>query len=162
MQIREARREDVSGILDIYNDAVLSTTASYDYEPATLDARQAWFDAKVSQGWPVFVAEDAGQVVGWSSYGPFRPWPGYLYTVEHSVYVAASQRGKGMGASLLSPLIDHARARGMHAMIAGIDAENGASLRLHARFGFEQVAHFKQVGFKFDRWLDLVFMELLL
>jgi len=162
MTIRAAERDDVPGILDIYNDAVLRTTASYDDEPSTLEARLDWFDAKKRHGFPVFVAEDEAGVVGWSAFGPFRPWPGYRHTVEHSVYVAAPRRGQGIGAALLPPLIARARAMGLHAMIAGIDAANTPSLRLHTRFGFEQVAHFKEVGFKFDRWLDLVFMELLL
>ncbi len=160
--IRAATRTDVPSILDIYNDAVLHTTASYDDDPSTLEARLDWFDAKARHGFPVFVAEDDTGVVGWSSFGPFRPWPGYRHTVEHSVYVAAPRRGQGIGAALLPPLIARAREMGMHAMIAGIDADNRPSLRLHARFGFARVAHFKEVGFKFDRWLDLVFMELLL
>jgi len=160
--IRTAGRADVPGILDIYNDAVLHTTASYDDEPSTLEARLDWFDGKTRHGLPVFVAEDETGVVGWSAFGPFRPWPGYRYAVEHSVYVAASRRGRGIGTALLPPLIERAREMGMHAMIAGIDAANAPSIRLHARLGFERVAHFKEVGFKFDRWLDLVFMELLL
>ncbi len=160
--IRAAERRDVPGILAIYNDAVLRTTASYDDEPSTLAARLDWFAAKERHGFPVVVAEDEGDVVGWSAFGPFRPWPGYRYTVEHSVYVAAARRGQGIGAALLPPLIARAREMGLHAMIAGIDAANAPSLRLHARLGFEQVAHFKEVGFKFDRWLDLIFMELLL
>ncbi len=162
VSIRAAGRADVPGILDIYNDAVLRTTASYDDEPSTLEARLEWFDAKERHGFPVFVAADEAGVVGWSTFGPFRPWPGYRHTVEHSVYVAAARRGQGIGAALLPPLIARAREMGMHAMIAGIDATNAPSIRLHARLGFERVAHFKEVGFKFDRWLDLVFMELLL
>jgi len=160
--MRAAERADVPGILEIYNDAVLRTTASYDYEPSTLEARLDWFATKARHGFPVFVAEDESGVVGWSSFGPFRPWPGYRHTIEHSVYVAAPRRGQGIGAMLIPPLIARAREMGMRAMVAGIDATNAPSLRLHARFGFEQVAHFKEVGFKFDRWLDLVFMELLL
>lgn len=160
--IRAAERRDVPGILAIYNDAVLHTTASYDDEPSTLAARLEWFEAKERAGLPLIVAETGTGIVGWSSFGPFRPWPGYRYTVEHSVYVAATQRGQGIGTVLLPPLIDRARALGLHAMIAGIDATNTPSLRLHRRLGFTQVAHLKEVGFKFDRWLDLVFMELLL
>jgi L-amino acid N-acyltransferase len=110
----------------------------------------------------VLVAETAGDIVGWSSFGPFRPWAGYRYSVEHSIYVAAHWRGQGIGRLLLGPLIDEARALGLHTMIAGIDADNEASLRLHTAFGFEKVAHFRQVGHKFGRWLDLVCMQLLL
>jgi L-amino acid N-acyltransferase len=160
--IRLATPTDLPAILAIYNDAVLHTTASYDYEPATLEARIAWFEARNAQGLPILVATNDDLVVGWSSFGPFRPWAGYRYSVEHSIYVAAERRGQGIGRLLLAPLIDKARGLGMHTMLAGIDADNQASLRLHAAFGFVQVAHFRQVGHKFGRWLDLIFLQLLL
>jgi phosphinothricin acetyltransferase len=127
-----------------------------------MEARTAWYNDKISAGYPVFVAESAGRVVGFSSYGPFRAWPAYKYTIENSVYVAEDERGKGIGKLLIQPLIDSARSKGYHAVIAGIDASNDASIRLHASFGFQEVAHFRQVGYKFGRWLDLKFMELLL
>ncbi|HLZ89488.1 MAG TPA: GNAT family N-acetyltransferase, partial [Puia sp.] len=112
--------------------------------------------------YPVFVAEEEGRVVGFSSYGPFRAWPAYKYTIENSVYVSEEQRGKGIGKMLIRPLIESAKAKGYHAIIAGIDSMNDGSIRLHRSFGFVEVAHFKQVGYKFGRWLDLSFMELLL
>ncbi len=162
-EIRPATYADVPGILDIYNDAVLHTTATYDYDPDTLEGRTAWFAGHIEQDLPVFVAVDAnGQVVGWSSLSTFRARPGYRFTVENSVYVAASHRGQGIGRLLLPPLISAARERGKHVIMAGIDAESEASLRLHAAFGFVQVAYMKEVGFKFDRWLDVIFMQLLL
>ena len=160
--IRPATRSDLPAILRIYNEAVLHTTASYDYEPSTLEARTTWFEAHEANQLPVFVAEGDGEVCGWSALNTFRPWIGYRFTVENSVYVAADQRGQGVGKLLLPPLIEAARQRGMRAILAGIDAENQSSIRLHAAFGFERVAYFKQVGYKFDQWLDLVFMELLL
>jgi L-amino acid N-acyltransferase YncA len=160
--IREAREADVPAFLAIYNHVILHTTAVYRYEPQTIEERRAWYADKLSAGYPVFVAEEEGQVVGFSSYGPFRAWPAYKYTIENSVYVTEEQRGKGIGKLLIRPLIDSARARGYHAIIAGIDASNDASVRLHASFGFIEVAHFRQVGYKFGRWLDLKFMELLL
>jgi len=160
--IREAREADIPVLLEIYNHVILTTTAVYTYEPQTLEAREAWYADKIKGGYPVYVAEQAGQVIGFSSYGPFRAWPAYKYTIENSVYVAEGQRGKGVGKLLIQPLIESAQARGYHAVIAGIDASNDASIRLHASFGFLKVAHFKQVGYKFGRWLDLVFMELLL
>jgi len=160
--IRPARETDLPEILDIYNHVILHTTAVYTYEPHTLEMRKAWYNDKVRDGYPVFVAEEAGQVVGLSSYGPFRAWPAYKYTVENSVYVAAGQRGRGVARLLMAPLIDAARAHGYHAIIAGIDATNEASLRLHRSLGFEEVAHFREVGYKFGRWLDLKFLELLL
>ncbi|HUB60386.1 MAG TPA: GNAT family N-acetyltransferase [Puia sp.] len=160
--IRPARETDLPDILDIYNHVILNTTAVYTYEPHTLAMRKAWYDDKVRDGYPVFVAEDAGRVIGLSTYGPFRAWPAYKYTVENSVYVAADQRGKGIARLLMTPLIEAARARGYHAIIASVDAANEASLRLHRSFGFEEVAHFREVGYKFGRWLDLKFLELLL
>jgi L-amino acid N-acyltransferase YncA len=160
--IRSARETDLPDILEIYNHVILHTTAVYTYEPHTLEMRKAWFASKVSDGYPLFVAEDGSRVVGLSTYGSFRAWPAYKYTVENSVYVAADQRGKGIARLLMPPLIEAARTQGYHAIIASIDATNESSLRLHRSFGFEEVAHFRQVGFKFSRWLDLKFLELLL
>jgi L-amino acid N-acyltransferase len=162
IHIRPATEADLPILLEIYNDIILHTTAVYDYEPHTLDMRKAWYAAKVKDNYPVFVAESGGRLVGFSSFGPFRAWAAYQFTVENSIYVAADQRGNGIGRLLLSPLIQAARERGMHALIASVDAANEASLRLHRSFGFEEVARFREVGFKFGRWLDLVFLELLL
>jgi phosphinothricin acetyltransferase len=162
MHLRPATETDLPALLEIYNDIILRTTAVYDYEPHTMEMRRAWFKAKRDGGYPVFVAEEDKKPVGFSSFGPFRAWAAYQYTVENSIYVAADQRGKGIGKALLPPLIEAARARGLHAMVASIDAANEISLKLHAAAGFTEVARFKEVGFKFDRWLDLVFMELLL
>ena len=161
--IRPATVADLPGILEIYNDAVLNTTATYDYEPRTLEQRAAWFEERSREGYPILVAvDDAGRVVGWSALNPYHARIGYRFTAENSVYVAADMRGKGIGKLLLPPLIAGAQAKGLHAIIAAIDAENAASIRLHAAFGFEQVGHFKQTGFKFNRWLDVVYMERLL
>ncbi len=160
--IRSARETDLPEILGIYNHVILHTTAVYTYEPHTLEMRKAWYNDKVRDGYPVFVAEEAGRVVGLSTYGPFRAWPAYKYTVENSVYVAADQRGRGIARLLMNPLIEAARAQNYHAIIASIDATNEASLRLHRSFGFEEVAHFREVGYKFGRWLDLKFLELIL
>ncbi len=160
--IRAATHSDVPSILAIYNEAVLHTTASYDYEPATLEARVAWYEDHVKEGLPVFVADVGGTVTGWSTFSSFRPKIGYRYSVEHSIYVAPDHQGQGIGRALMYPLITGARERGMHAMVAGIDGENAGSIRFHASFGFVQVGHLKEVGYKFDRWLDLVFMELLM
>ena len=157
--IRPATREDVPALLDIYNWAVLNTTASYDHAPVSLEERQRWFDEKRAGGWPVLVAEDAGRVLGWSTYGPFRAKVGYRHSVEHSVYVAPEVQGRGLGSALLTPLIEGARAEGRHVMIAGVDAENALSLRFHERHGFRPVGRFSQVGHKFGRWLDLIFLE---
>jgi len=165
--IRRAVWEDCPDILAIYNDAVLSTTASYDYEPRSLEHRQQWFASRERERYPVFVAvnssgEDSGRIVGWSALNPYHDRVGYRFTSENSVYVAEDQRGRGIGSRLLAPLIPAAEERGLHTIIAAIDSSNEASLRLHARFGFETVGHFKQVGYKFGRWLDVIYLERLL
>jgi L-amino acid N-acyltransferase len=162
IQIREANEHDLPGILAIYNDVIVNTTAVYDYEPHTLDMRKAWFETKQKQGFPVYVAEEGGRLLGLSSIGPFRAWAAYQYSAENSIYVASEARGKGIGRLLLPPIIESAKQLKLHTLIAGIDAGNEASLKLHRHFGFEEVAHFKQVGWKFDRWLDLKFLQLLL
>ncbi|MBZ0294766.1 MAG: GNAT family N-acetyltransferase [Anaerolineae bacterium] len=160
VQICHAQHTDIPAILAIYNDAVLNTTASYDYEPNTLQQRTLWFEQHQQQGFPVLVAvDDTGQVVGWGSLSRFREKIGYQFTVEHSVYVAADYRGQGIGRFIVQTLIDEACALGKHVIIGGVDGSNAASLRLHQSLGFEEVAHFKQVGYKFDRWLDLVFLQ---
>jgi len=163
MTVRPATEADLPGILEIYNDAVLHTTASYDYEPRTLDHRRTWFQERQRDNYPVFVAvEKGGRVVGWSALNPYHARIGYRFTSENSVYVAANRRGKGIGRALLGPLLEAGKARGLHAILAVIDADNEASIRLHAQFGFEKVGLFKQVGFKFGRWLDVIYMEKLL
>src|SRR5438093_4102452 len=163
MKVRHATRDDLPGILEIYNEAVANTTASYDYEPRTLEHRIAWFEDHVKNNLPVFVAvNEAARVVGWSALNRYHDRKGYQFTTENSVYVAADLRGKGIGKLLLRPLVETARQRGRHVILAGIDAEIEASIQLHAAFGFVKVAHFNQVGFKFGRWLDVVYMELLL
>lgn len=161
IQIREAIEDDLPQLLSIYNDIILNTTAVYDYEPHTLETRKQWFETKKQQGFPVFVAEEGEKIVGFSSIGPFRAWAAYKYSAENSVYVAAEARGKGVGELLIPPLIDAARKLKLHTIIAGVDATNESSIRLHKSFGFEEVAHFKEVGWKFERWLDLKFLQLI-
>ncbi|PNY80023.1 GNAT family N-acetyltransferase [Deinococcus koreensis] len=160
--IRPATRADVPAILEIYNHAVLHTTASYDLEPVSLESRLEWFGHKQEGGWPVLVSILDQEVTGWATFGPFREKPGYRFTAEHSVYVRDGWRGQGLGRALLEALIAQARTRGLHTLIGGVDAENAGSLRFHEALGFVQVAHFRQVGHKFGRWLDLVFLQLTL
>lgn len=160
VRVRPASSDDLPAILAIYNEAVLDTTATYDVEPRTLAHRVAWFEDHQESNLPVFVATAAsGEVIGWSALNRYHDRFGYRFTVENSVYIAAAHRGRGVGRMLLAPLIEAARERGLHVILAGVDAENAASLRLHAAFGFEQVAHFKQVGHKFGRWLDVIFLQ---
>jgi phosphinothricin acetyltransferase len=162
IQIRTAVDKDLEAMLEIYNDVIVNTTAVYDYEPHTLEMRRQWFRIKEAQGYPVFVAEENGRIVGFSSIGPFRAWAAYKYSVENSIYVAADQRGRGIGKLLLEPLIKAAEELDMHTILAGIDSTNEASIMLHRKMGFKEVAQFKEVGYKFGRWLDLTFMQLLL
>ncbi len=161
--VRIAIVADLPAILAIYNDAVLTTTATYDVEPRTLEHRAAWFEDHQRANLPIFVAVGAAEeVVGWSALNRYHERFGYRFTVENSVYVASSHRGRGIGRLLMAPLIDAAVERGMHSILAGIDAENAASIRLHASFGFEPVAHYKQVGHKFGRWLDVIYLQRML
>jgi L-amino acid N-acyltransferase YncA len=162
IDIRQAQESDLPDILSIYNDIILTTTAVYDYAPHTLDMRREWLRNKKRDGYPVYAAFSEGELVGFSSFGPFRAWPAYQFSVENSVYVAPGRRGEGIGGKLLAPLLSTARSMRLHVMIASIDASNEASLRLHRAFGFQEVAHFREVGFKFGRWLDLKFLELIL
>jgi L-amino acid N-acyltransferase YncA len=162
MEIVEATEADLPAILAIHNDVVATSTAIYSDDPSTLEERAAWRTARQAAGYPVLVAREAGEVLGFASFGDFRAWPGYAATVEHSIHVRADRRRRGVGRALLSALPDRARACGKHVLIGGIDADNEASLSLHAALGFEQVAHFRQVGRKFDRWLDLVFVQKIL
>lgn len=160
--IRLASPDDLPAILAIYNHAVLHTTASYDLEPSTLEQRAAWFEGRARAGFPVVVVELGGAVVGFGSYGTFREKPGYRYTVEHSLYIAPEWRGRGVGKALLAELIALARAQGKHVMVGGIDSANEGSLRFHLALGFTEVGRFREVGHKFDHWLDIIFVQLIL
>lgn len=161
--IRTAQPTDLPAILAIYNYAVLNTTASYDYEPQTLEQRTRWFEHHQIEGLPIFVAVDEeNKVTGWGSLSKFRDRIGYQHTVEHSVYVDVEHWRQGIGRALLATLIKSAQECNKHVLIGGIDASNEASVRLHESLGFEPVAHFRQVGYKFDRWLDLIFVQRML
>ncbi len=162
MKIRYATLADIPQLLAIYNHAVLTSTASYDIEPQTLAARLAWFADKERNGQPVFVIEDGDGVAGFATYGKFREKIGFRYTVEHSIYIAEGKRGMGMGKQLMQKLINSATKSGYHVMIAGIDSSNELSLKFHRSFGFEEVAHFREVGHKFGSWLDVIFMQKML
>ena len=160
VRLRDATEADLPRILEITNDAILHTTAIWSLEPTTLDERRAWFVGRRERGYPILVAEGPdGRVLGFASYGEFRPRAGYRHTVEHSLYVDAAVRGRGIGSALLAALVDRAAADGVHVIVAGIDGENHGSIRLHERFGFAQAGRLHEVGRKFDRWLDLVFMQ---
>jgi phosphinothricin acetyltransferase len=157
--IRPATPADLPAILAIYNDAVLNTTAIWNETPVDLDNRRAWYEARQAQGYPVLVAGDEGTPVAYGSFGDFRPFDGYRFTVEHSVYVAEEARRRGIAAALIEALAANAAALGKHVMVAGIAADNEASIRLHRKLGFIETGRMPEVGFKFGRWLDLVLMQ---
>jgi phosphinothricin acetyltransferase len=150
-------------ILNIFNDAILNSTALYDYKPRTPEMMKAWFEAKQRGNFPVIgVVNDAGELLGFGSYGTFRAWPAYKYSVEHSIYVEKRFRGQGIGTRLLEEIINSVRNQNYHVLIGGIDSQNTPSIRLHQRFGFQHSGTIRQVGFKFGRWLDLDFYQLIL
>ncbi|GLR85637.1 GNAT family N-acetyltransferase [Bradyrhizobium iriomotense] len=157
--VRDATLEDAADILAIYNFAAVNTTAVWTDGPSDLESRRDWIRARGEAGYPVLVAMRGSDVVGFASFGDFRPWPGYRHTVENSVYVDVRHHRCGIGRSLMAALIERATAMRKHMMIAGIEATNAGSIALHASFGFSEVARMPEVGCKFGRWLDLVFMQ---
>jgi len=159
--LRLATVADLEAINAIYNHYVLKSTCTYQTEPETIADRRAWFDRHGPRH-PVVVAQQAGEVVGWGSLSPFHARAAYRHTVENSVYVRHDVLGRGIGSVILTDLIRRAREIGHHTIVAGIDAEQVASIAFHAKQGFVQVGRLKQVGFKFGRWLDVLYMQLIL
>jgi len=150
-------------IVDIFNEAILNSTALYDYTPRPLESMAGWFQQKAAASHPVIgVEDDDGTLLGFASYGQFRVRPAYKYTVEHSVYIHRDHRGRGLGLLLMRRLIEAATAQDYHVMVGGIDASNAASIRLHEQLGFSHSGTIQQAGFKFGRWLDLAFYQLIL
>ena len=150
-------------MLDILNEAIVNSTALYDYQPRLPESMVAWFKAKEAGRFPVIgaIAED-GQLLGFSTYGAFRVWPAYKYSVEHSVYVHKNHRGEGIGFALMEHLIDAARSQQYHVMVGGIDLANRGSIAFHERLGFSYAGTIRHAGFKFGQWLDLAFYQLIL
>nr|WP_272212573.1 GNAT family N-acetyltransferase [Marinicella sp. W31]MDC2878487.1 GNAT family N-acetyltransferase [Marinicella sp. W31] len=159
MLIRDAGAADLPAILEIYNDAVLHSTAIWNEILVDLENRKSWLETRHARGFPVLVAEQDGTVIGYASYGDWRPFDGYRHTVEHSVYVHKDCRGAGAGRLLMEALLAHARQAGVHAMIAAIEGDNKASIALHERLGFFHTGRYPEVGTKFGLWLDLVTMQ---
>ncbi|MEY4639471.1 MAG: hypothetical protein RLY13_469 [Actinomycetota bacterium] len=150
-------------VLEILNEVIVNSTALYDYEPRPLESMDGWFANKETENFPVIGLVDGNQkLVGFASFGVFRAYPAFHLTVEHSIYVHKDFRGQGLAKVLLEKIIEEARHRGLHAMVGAIDASNQASISLHEQFGFRHVGTLPEVGFKFDKWLDLVFYQLLL
>jgi phosphinothricin acetyltransferase len=165
VQIIECDHRHADAILTIFNEAIVNSTALYDYQPRTPATMTTWFETRCRGGFPIIGAvsdDDPSELLGFASYGPFRNFPAYKYTIEHSLYVAAPYRRRGVGKRLLTELIDRAQEQQYHAMIGAIDSANAASIALHERFGFRPAGTLPQVGFKFGRWLDLCFYQLLL
>lgn len=161
--IRCEERQHAAPILAIFNEAIANSTAIYDYKPRTIETMRAWFESKARGNYPVIGAQaEDGELMGFASYGSFRAWPAYKYSVEHSVYVDTRFRGRGIGRRLLEAVIEAAREQDYHVLIGGIDASNEASIALHERLGFTHCGTIRQAGFKFGRWLDLSFYELIL
>lgn len=169
--IRDATEADVPAIVAIYNEVIATSDAIWREEPVTIEDRLAWLGALAADGYPVLVALDVhdrsgvgeageGPVVGYASLGPFRPWPGYHPTVEHSIHVRSDRRGAGVGAALLGALVAAAVGLGKERMVAGIDGENEGSVRFHERFGFREVGRMPGIGRRFGRSLDLVLLQL--
>ncbi len=163
MRLIDCTREHAVEILAILNEAIVNSTALWDYEPRAPESMEAWFAAKEAGRFPVIGAVDeAGTLLGFASYGPFRAWPAYQYSVEHSVYVHKDHRGRGLGRALITAAVARAREQAYHNIVAGIEAGNEASRRLHLDMGFQLCGTIRHAGYKFGRWLDLEFYQLLL
>jgi len=164
MRIVDCSRErHAAAILDILNEAIVTSTALYDYVPRPPQSMAGWFQLKADSGFPVVGAEsDDGTLLGFASYGTFRAWPAYKYTVEHSVYVHKDHRRRGVARVLMQELVARARGKGYHVLVGGIDIQNSASIALHESLGFVHAGTVRQAGFKFGRWLDLGFWQLVL
>ncbi|RYY76100.1 MAG: N-acetyltransferase family protein [Gammaproteobacteria bacterium] len=150
-------------ILAIFNHAILNTTALWEYKARTTDTMKIWFETKSAGNFPVIGAlDEQGTLIGFASYGTFRPWAAYKYSVEHSVYLRQDQQGKGLGKLFMQELIQRAKTQGFHTIIGAIDADNKSSIAFHENLGFEYAGTLKQAGYKFGRWLDFVFYQLIL
>lgn len=165
MNIRDANLDDVEAITELYNALIPTTAVAWTESLQSVDERRSWLARQADESFPVLVAVEGDQVVGFCAYGHFRgagKWPGYSFTAEHTIHVAEAAWGTGVGRRLMTALIDRARTNGVHVLVAAIDGENDASVAFHERLGFLEVARMPQVGHKFGRWLDLILMQLVL
>lgn len=158
--IREASEKDLKGILEIYNDAILNTTAIYAYKIQSLEEKKQWYEKKKQDGYPLLVFEKNNTVVGFATFGPFRDWPAYKYTIEHSIYVHKDYRNQGIATKLMKEIIKIANEREYATVVAGIDAANEVSIKMHEKIGFKYSGTVTKAGFKFGKWLDLAFYQL--
>jgi len=160
--LADAGCQDLGEVLAIYNEVIRNSTAVFSDTEFSVERGADWFSAKRGSGFPFIVARDSSGIVGFGSFGEFRAWPCYRYSVEHSIHVRSDRRGQGIGRALLVELKARAAAMDKHVMIAGIVADNRASIHLHESLGFSAVGRFREVGFKFGRWLDLIFLQCIL
>ena len=158
--LRKAEEKDFLDILDIYNDAILNTTALYVYTPYSMEEIQLWYTQKYKNGYPIFVWEEKNKVVAFATFGPFRTYPAYQYTIEHSVYVHPDYRKKGLATYLIKEIITFAREKGYVTLIGVIDSNNKGSIHIHEKMGFTFSGKITKAGYKFETWLDLVFYQL--
>lgn len=158
--IRLMEEKDIPEVLEIYNDIILTSKAVYRYEIQSLDEKEKWFREQQALGNPLLVYDDHGIVAGFATYSQFRPYPGYKYTMEHSVYVHKDHYQKGIATKLMLSLIEKAKEQGVKTLVAGIDGENIGSIKAHEKLGFEYAGTIKNAGYKFEQWLDLVFYQL--
>jgi L-amino acid N-acyltransferase len=162
IKIRQATNEDMPSVLEIVNYEIINTTAIWDYDLRTLSQQEAILHEKKEKDFPFLIAEKDGKIVGFGTYGTFRFKIGYRFTVEHSVYIHKDFHGNGIGSALITELIELAKKQKLHTMIGVIDSENLGSIAFHEKLGFKKVGHIKETGYKFDRWLDSIFMQILL
>ena len=160
--VRPAAEADLPAILALHNHHIVHTLSIWRYAPVDLTERRAWFEERQSKGCPVLVADEGGEAVGYASYGPFRTGEGYGRTVENSIYVRGDRQGRGIARTLMLALIDAAKAQDRHVMVAGIGLPNEASVRLHESLGFSEAGRLKEIGWKFNRPLDLLLMQRIL
>lgn len=158
--IRPFQPSDAPAVREIINDSILHTSHNYDYHPKSLEEVESIFFEKIREGFPVLVGEIHGEVLAYATYGKFRAKPGYSKTLEHSIYLNEKAQGKGLGSEMMRKLIEIAKEKGYHMMVAGMDSENLVSYRFHERLGFRETARMPEVSFKFGKWLTLVFMQL--
>jgi L-amino acid N-acyltransferase len=162
MDVIAIGREYSDQILEIFNEAILNTTALFDYKPRTRGYIKTWFDDKEAEGFPLMgIIGHGDELLAFGTYGPFRRWPAYRYSVEHSLYVKWNHRGRGLGKLVLRSIIDSAEKKDYHTLIAGICSENIQSIEMHKKIGFVFAGEVRQAGYKFGRWLDLDFYQLL-
>lgn len=162
INLRYAEEQDIPAILGIINYEIINSTVVYDYVERILKIQLEWLKKKEEEGMPVVVAEKNNEILGYGTFGIYRPWDAYKFSVEHSIYIAEKSRGLGIGKLIMTELIKLAKTKGYHTMVAGIDATNKGSFEFHIKFGFTEIGTIKEVGFKFNKWLDLTFMQLFL